>query len=110
MTPTSPKETLETKNLTNRDIALETRCRVGEIENHLATINGTVATVVQHDIDIDNEFYGNKGKHIVGTKPQTIENTEDLKTFKIAWKIIAGVLSFLGTANLVGWITLLVRQ
>ncbi|GAG30492.1 unnamed protein product [marine sediment metagenome] len=104
---TSPKETIETKGMTNRDIALDTRCRLGEIENHLATINGTVADLTQHRIDIDNEFYGNEDKHIVGVKPQTNDNRDDLATFKIAWKV---AVTILGAGNLAAWITVLSRQ
>ena len=103
MTPTSPKETIETKGMTNREIALEIRCRIGEVEHHLATINGTVA---EHN----KELYGDKETHHIGIKEHTTNNCNDLATFKIAWKVISAIVGIIASGNLIAWITLLVRQ
>ena len=98
----SPRETIETRDLTNRELILDIYCQAAETTRHLATINGTI-------VDHNDAIYGNPDKHLIGVKEHTLSNCHDIQTFKTVWKTLSCLVGVIATGNLVAWITVLLR-
>ena len=90
----SPKETVETMDLTNRELMLDIHYQVIEINGHLAEINGTVQ-------DHCDEIHGNPHKQVVGLKPQSQQNSAYIMEVRTILKVIAAVLAALVPAILI---------
>jgi len=89
--PESRRETIETRDMSDRELMLniyhevgEVRGEVGEVRGQLKELNGTVA---RHS----EEIYGCKDRDIPGLKP----TQQDIKDFVAALKTMAKTLGYL---------------
>lgn len=90
---TSDRETLETKDLTQRTLLLDIRTRVGEIEGHLGEINGSVAR-------LHTEIHGDDARQIVGLKPQVTDVVSYVAAQRTGTSMIRWIVGALGAANI----------
>lgn len=91
MTP--DRETLETRDLTQRTLLLDIRTRVGEIEGHLHQLNGTVAS-------LHTEIHGDQDRQIIGIKPQVVDAAAYITAQRTGTKVLQWIIGVLGAANI----------
>jgi len=91
--PESRRETIETRDMSDRELMLDIYHQTAEIVGHLAVLNGTVA---RHD----EEIYGNERRDVPGLKPCQQDIKEFIAALKTTGKTVGYIIGVFGAGNI----------